>query len=180
MNYTRYMVENFATFDYKTQEEVFTVIKSLTSVLSTTRMQLLEIISPSHLLTTLHGSSQPKINIPVESTMVDYSLLTWKSLATTRMSPDDVGWAIGDVFFYSFVFYIYTNYYLKSTQQFNSFLHWLSDVGIFQIEPTADTALSSQGRLIVNDLRQVLDAYKQLANNKNGMYYLGYSLRTQL
>ena len=74
MNYTRYMAENFATFDYKTQEEVFTVIKSLTSVLSTTGMQLLEIISPSHLLTTLHGTSQPEINIPVESTTVGYSL----------------------------------------------------------------------------------------------------------
>ena len=76
VNYTRYMAENFATFDYKTQEEVFTVIKSLTSVLSTTGMQLLEIISPSHLLTTLHGTSgtsQPEINIPVESTTVGYS-----------------------------------------------------------------------------------------------------------
>lgn len=57
---------------------------------------------------------------------------------------------------------------LPSTQQFNSFIQWLSDVGITQIEPTADTALSSQGRLVANDLRQVLDAYKQLANNKNG------------
>jgi cohesin loading factor subunit SCC2 len=74
VNYTRYMAENFATFDYKTQEEVFTVIKSLTSVLSTTGMQLLEIISPSHLLTTLHGTSQPEINIPVESTRVGFSL----------------------------------------------------------------------------------------------------------
>jgi hypothetical protein len=59
---------------------------------------------------------------------------------------------------------------LPSTQQFNSFIQWLSDVGITQIEPTADTALSSQGRLIANDLRQVLNAYKQLANNKNGIY----------
>ena len=72
VNYTRYMAENFATFDYKTQEEVFTVIKSLTSVLSTTGMQLLEIISPSHLLTTLHGSSQPETTMPVESTTVGY------------------------------------------------------------------------------------------------------------
>ena len=73
VNYTRYMAENFATFDYKTQEEVFTVIKSLTSVLSTTGMQLLEIISPSHLLTTLHGTSQPEATMPVESTTVGYS-----------------------------------------------------------------------------------------------------------
>ena len=75
VNYTRYMAENFATFDYKTQEEVFTVIKSLTSVLSTTGMQLLEIISPSHLLTTLHGTSQSEVNMSVESTTVGYSLV---------------------------------------------------------------------------------------------------------
>jgi hypothetical protein len=51
----RYMVENFAMFDYKTQEEVITVIKHLTMVLSTTGMQLLEMISPSHLLSQLHA-----------------------------------------------------------------------------------------------------------------------------
>ena len=58
VNYTRYMAENFAAFDYKTQEEVLTVIKYLTNVLSTTGMQLLEIVSPSHLLTHLHAPSQ--------------------------------------------------------------------------------------------------------------------------
>ena len=63
---------------------------------------------------------------------------------------------------------------LPSTQQFNSFIQWLSDVGITQIEPTANTALSSQGRLIADDLRQVLDAYKRLANNKNGIYILSH------
>ena len=77
VNYTRYMAENFATFDYKTQEEVFTVIKSLTSVLSTTGMQLLEIISPSHLLTTLHGTSQPEVVVPVESTTVGNNPCHW-------------------------------------------------------------------------------------------------------
>ena len=60
---------------------------------------------------------------------------------------------------------------LPSTQQFNSFVEWLSDVGITQIEPSADTGLSSQGRVVANDLRQILYAYKGLANNKNGMYF---------
>lgn len=50
------MAENFASFEYKTQEEVFTVIKSLTMVLSTIGMQLLDIISPSHLLTHLQAA----------------------------------------------------------------------------------------------------------------------------
>ena len=52
------MAENFATFEYKTLEEVLTVIKYLTNFLSTTGMQLLEIVSPSHLLTHLHSKQQ--------------------------------------------------------------------------------------------------------------------------
>lgn len=52
------MTENFAAFDYRTQEEVLTVIKYLTSVLSTTGMQLVESLSPSHLLSQLHGAPQ--------------------------------------------------------------------------------------------------------------------------
>lgn len=52
------MVENLASLDYRTQEEVMTVIKYLTSVLSTTGMQLVEIISPSHLLAQLRAPGQ--------------------------------------------------------------------------------------------------------------------------
>lgn len=62
------MAENFSAFDYKTQEEVFTVIKYLTIVLSTTGVQLLETISPSHLLSHLRSPSNPAPvahNIPV-------------------------------------------------------------------------------------------------------------------
>jgi cohesin loading factor subunit SCC2 len=47
------MAENFSAFDYKTQEEVLTILKHLTSVLSTAGMQLLAVLSPSHLLTQL-------------------------------------------------------------------------------------------------------------------------------
>ncbi|KAI0770449.1 hypothetical protein C8Q74DRAFT_1202231 [Fomes fomentarius] len=70
VDFTRYMAENFATFEYKTQEELLTVIKSLTSILSTSGMQLVEILSPSHLLTQLHGPSlQPSpshaLDVPV-------------------------------------------------------------------------------------------------------------------
>jgi cohesin loading factor subunit SCC2 len=52
------MAKNFATLEYKTQEEVLTVIKHLTAILSTTGMQILELISPSHLLAQLR--SPPK------------------------------------------------------------------------------------------------------------------------
>lgn len=54
------MAENFAAFDFKTQEEVLTVIKYLTAVLSTTGMQVVEQFSPSHLLTQLHDGVNPQ------------------------------------------------------------------------------------------------------------------------
>ena len=73
----RYMAENFASFDYKTQEEVLTVLKYLTSILSTTGSQIVEALSPSHLLAQLHDNS-PNVNavppiegqIPVGSALV--------------------------------------------------------------------------------------------------------------
>lgn len=57
------MAENFAAFDYKTQEEVLTVLKYLTSVLSTSGMQLVEILSPAHLLKQLHEPVQSDANV---------------------------------------------------------------------------------------------------------------------
>ncbi|KAF9476292.1 hypothetical protein BDN70DRAFT_882609 [Pholiota conissans] len=56
---------------------------------------------------------------------------------------------------------------LPSTQQTNAFIDWLNEVGITQIEPNANTELSSQGRVLANDVRRVLDAYKQLGSQKN-------------
>ncbi|KAK0464696.1 uncharacterized protein EV420DRAFT_1725943 [Desarmillaria tabescens] len=50
VDFVRFMAENFASFDYKTQEEVFIVVKTLTTVLSTNGTQVLELVSPSHLL----------------------------------------------------------------------------------------------------------------------------------
>ncbi|KAH8818805.1 sister chromatid cohesion C-terminus-domain-containing protein [Flagelloscypha sp. PMI_526] len=58
VDFIRYMAENFSSFEYKTQEEVFTVIKYLTSVLSTTGMQVVELVSPSHLMAQLHNSQE--------------------------------------------------------------------------------------------------------------------------
>ncbi|KZP26313.1 hypothetical protein FIBSPDRAFT_1040859 [Athelia psychrophila] len=56
VDFSRYMAENFAAFDFKTQEEVFTVIKYLTSVLSTAGMQLVELLSPANLLNQLRDA----------------------------------------------------------------------------------------------------------------------------
>ncbi|KAG6372819.1 sister chromatid cohesion C-terminus-domain-containing protein [Boletus reticuloceps] len=58
VDFSRYMAENFAILDYKTQEEAFTVIKHLTSILSTSGMQLIEVVSPSNLLAQLHEPQQ--------------------------------------------------------------------------------------------------------------------------
>lgn len=66
MEFSRYMAENFAAFDYKTHEEILTVLKLLTSVLSTSGMQLVEIFSPEHLLKQLHEPTQPQQQ-PVEA-----------------------------------------------------------------------------------------------------------------
>ncbi|KAL1743690.1 sister chromatid cohesion C-terminus-domain-containing protein [Schizophyllum fasciatum] len=50
VEFARYMAENFSALDYKSQEEVLMVIKALTNVLATTGIQVLEGLSPSHLL----------------------------------------------------------------------------------------------------------------------------------
>lgn len=67
VNFARYMAENFAAFDYKTQEEVLLVVKSLTTVLSTAGMQCVEALSPGHLLAQL----QAPIGQPLPPTQAD-------------------------------------------------------------------------------------------------------------
>lgn len=63
------MAENFATLDYKTQEEAFTVIKHLTSILSTSGMQLVEVVSPSNLLVQLHEPQPQSIPNGIDVTV---------------------------------------------------------------------------------------------------------------
>lgn len=53
--FARYMADNLGCFEYKLQEDVLTVTKHLTSVLSTSGAQLFETVAPAHLLTQLHG-----------------------------------------------------------------------------------------------------------------------------
>jgi cohesin loading factor subunit SCC2 len=83
------MAENFAAFGYKIPEEVLTVIKYLTSVLSTTGMQPLEIISPSRLLTThLHEPSQTSQGSHLLSvTNLPSNVTTRLSLGTVSLLP---------------------------------------------------------------------------------------------
>ncbi|KAG1898204.1 uncharacterized protein F5891DRAFT_490571 [Suillus fuscotomentosus] len=71
VDFARYMAENFASLDYRTQEEVITVIKHLTSVLSTAGMQVIDLLSPSHLLAQLHDT-RPLHNAPHQPPMSDF------------------------------------------------------------------------------------------------------------
>ncbi|EJC97952.1 uncharacterized protein FOMMEDRAFT_114738 [Fomitiporia mediterranea MF3/22] len=56
VNFVRYMAENFATFDYRTQEEVLTVLKTLTRELAESGSLLVERIAPGNLLAQLQSA----------------------------------------------------------------------------------------------------------------------------
>jgi cohesin loading factor subunit SCC2 len=75
------MTENFASFEYKTLEEVLTIIRYLTTVLSTTGMQILELVSPSHLLTSLHEPAR---------TSEPGDVMTVDPPASAAVQPDDL------------------------------------------------------------------------------------------
>lgn len=62
VNFVRYMAENFASFDYRSQEEVLTVLKVLTRELAETGAQLLERIAPGNLLAQLKPSQKQDSN----------------------------------------------------------------------------------------------------------------------
>jgi cohesin loading factor subunit SCC2 len=57
IDFVRFMVENFSSFDYKLQEEVFSVIRAATNVLSVAGMQMMEILAPSDLMKQLEGTN---------------------------------------------------------------------------------------------------------------------------
>ncbi|EKM57069.1 uncharacterized protein PHACADRAFT_119248 [Phanerochaete carnosa HHB-10118-sp] len=58
---------------------------------------------------------------------------------------------------------------LPSQQQIDQFIDWLLQSGLTQVEPSPDYGeLSQQGSVLVQDLRDVLNAYKQLGDSKNG------------
>lgn len=60
---------------------------------------------------------------------------------------------------------------LPSQQQINQFIDWLQNSGLTQVEPSPEYGeLSEQGRVLVQDIRDVLDAYKKVGEHKNGTY----------
>ena len=58
---------------------------------------------------------------------------------------------------------------LPSTNQITAFILWLDNVGITSV-PAAN--LTSQGRILADRIREILDAYKQLLSNKNGIIHI--------
>lgn len=58
---------------------------------------------------------------------------------------------------------------LPSQQQINDTLDWLLNSALTQIEPSGDSGeLSAEGKALIRDLRDLLTAYKQMGEHKNG------------
>lgn len=61
---------------------------------------------------------------------------------------------------------------IPSQDQLNAAIDWALAVAIPNVQGTANAAaLSSQGQIIADGLRDVLLAYKQLGTNKNRAYF---------
>ena len=56
---------------------------------------------------------------------------------------------------------------LPSQQQINSFIDWLLESALTQVEPSEGGELSAQGRVLVQDIRDLLEAYKRVGEHKN-------------
>lgn len=60
---------------------------------------------------------------------------------------------------------------IPSQQQVNQFIDWLLNSALTQVEPSADGGeLSEQGKLLVGDVRNLLNAYKLAGEHKNSAY----------
>lgn len=58
-----------------------------------------------------------------------------------------------------------------SQQQINDFIDWLLNSALTQIEPNDEGGeLSSQGKVIIGDIRELLTAYKLAGEHKNRKY----------
>ncbi|GJE93419.1 hypothetical protein PsYK624_095780 [Phanerochaete sordida] len=66
---------------------------------------------------------------------------------------------------------------LPSQQQVDQFIDWLLQSGLTEVEPSSDYGeLSENGRVLVQDIRDILNAYKQMGDNKNGDNLIQQSL----
>jgi len=81
VQFVRFVVENLSALDYKTQEEVFAVIRAVTHVLSVSGMQMMEILAPSDLMKQLH--SGPVSPISVDPALKKVNFLSGSTDGTT-------------------------------------------------------------------------------------------------
>lgn len=59
---------------------------------------------------------------------------------------------------------------LPTQQQIDQFIDSVLKSGLTQVEPSSDYGeLSEQGRSLVQDIRDILDAYKQIGDHKNSV-----------
>ena len=60
---------------------------------------------------------------------------------------------------------------IPSQQQINVFIDWLLGSALTQVEPSADGGeLTEQGKMLVGDLRCLLEAYKRAGEHKNSTF----------
>ena len=65
---------------------------------------------------------------------------------------------------------------LPSTQQIDGFIDWLLQSGLTQVEPSPEYGeLSEQGRMLIQDFRDLLNAYKLLNDHHNGSSQSSYT-----
>ncbi|KAH8091062.1 hypothetical protein BXZ70DRAFT_994141 [Cristinia sonorae] len=58
---------------------------------------------------------------------------------------------------------------IPSQQQISAFIDWLLNSALTQVEPSANSGeLSEQGKILVGDVRNLLEAYKLVGEHKNG------------
>ena len=60
---------------------------------------------------------------------------------------------------------------LPSQQQVSQWIDWFLTSALSQVEPSPESGeLSQQGKVLVEDVRRLLEAYKLAGEHKNGLY----------
>lgn len=91
VNFVRYMAENFASFDYRSQEDIFTVLKVLTRELAETGAQVLERIAPGNLLAQPKSSQRQEELTNAAQEHLSAQVLSSKVQQSIAISPDKKG-----------------------------------------------------------------------------------------
>lgn len=91
VNFVRYMAENFASFDYRSQDDIFTVLKVLTRELAETGAQVLERIAPGNLLAQPKSSQRQEELTNAAQEHLSAQVLSSKVQQSIAIFPDKKG-----------------------------------------------------------------------------------------